>query len=66
MNKNELNGKWFQAKGTIMEKWGKITNDVYDQIDGSYDRLVGKIQELYGITTEEAKKQIDELFEDKK
>ena len=42
----------------MQEKWGKLTNDDLDVIEGKRDQIAGKIQERYGITKEEAEKQI--------
>jgi uncharacterized protein YjbJ (UPF0337 family) len=60
MNWDSVEGKWKQFKGTVKQKWGKLTDDDLDVIAGKQDQLVGKIQERYGITKEEAKKQIDD------
>lgn len=60
MNANQLEGKWKQLKGTAKEKWGKLTNDDWDQIAGKRDQLVGKVQERYGMAQEEAKKKCDD------
>jgi uncharacterized protein YjbJ (UPF0337 family) len=59
MNWDQIEGKWKQAKGAVKEKWGKLTDDDLDVINGKQDVLVGKIQERYGITREEAQKQLD-------
>jgi uncharacterized protein YjbJ (UPF0337 family) len=59
MNEDILKGKWVQLKGTIREKWGKLTNDDVDQIEGRAEQLIGKIQERYGIAREEARRQVD-------
>lgn len=59
MNWDQIEGKWKQAKGTIKQKWGKLTDDDLDVINGQKDKLVGKLQERYGINKEEAQKQID-------
>jgi uncharacterized protein YjbJ (UPF0337 family) len=48
MNKDILEGKWRQIKGSVKAKWGKLTDDDLDKIEGNYDMLVGKIQERYG------------------
>lgn len=58
MNSDQLEGKWKQMKGSVKEKWGKLTDDDLDVIAGKQDQLAGKIQERYGITKEEAQKQI--------
>jgi len=58
MNWDQVEGKWKQMRGSIKEKWGKLTDDDLDVINGKQDQLMGKIQERYGITREEAAKQI--------
>ena len=60
MNSDEMKGKWKQLKGSVKERWGKLTDDDIDVIDGQSDQLIGKIQERYGVAREEAKKQVDE------
>lgn len=60
MNANQLEGKWKQLKGTAKQKWGKLTNDDWDQIAGKREQLVGKLQERYGMAQEEAQKKCDE------
>jgi uncharacterized protein YjbJ (UPF0337 family) len=60
MNADQLKGKWKQAKGSIKERWGKLTDDDFNVINGQHDQLVGRIQERYGIAKEEAQKQVDD------
>ena len=60
MNWDQVEGKWKQMKGTVRQKWGKLTDDDLDVIAGKQDQLAGKIQERYGITKEEAAKQVSE------
>ncbi len=60
MNKDTLKGKWLQLKGEAKNRWGKLTDDELDQIEGDREKLTGKIQERYGILQDEAKKQIDD------
>ena len=60
MNTDQLQGKWKQMKGSIKERWGKLTDDDIDIINGRNEQLVGKIQEKYGIAKEEAQRQVDE------
>jgi uncharacterized protein YjbJ (UPF0337 family) len=60
MNSDQLQGKWKQIKGSVKERWGKLTDDDINVIDGKHDQLVGKIQEKYGIAREAAQKQVDE------
>jgi uncharacterized protein YjbJ (UPF0337 family) len=60
MNSDQMEGKWKQLKGSVREKWGKLTDDDLDVIAGKQDQLTGKLQERYGITKEEATRQIRE------
>ena len=60
MNSDQMKGKWKQMKGSVKERWGKLTDDDIDVIDGQHDQLIGKIQERYGVAREAAQKQVDE------
>jgi uncharacterized protein YjbJ (UPF0337 family) len=60
MNSDQLKGKWKQVKGSVKERWGKLTDDDLDVIDGQHDQLIGTIQERYGIAREAAQKQVEE------
>jgi uncharacterized protein YjbJ (UPF0337 family) len=51
---------WKQAKGTIKEKWGKLTDDDLDVIEGRRDRLEGKIQQRYGFAIDHIRKEVDD------
>ena len=41
MNRQELEGNWKQMKGRVKEKWGKLTDDDLDQVEGRQQVLVG-------------------------
>ena len=58
MNWDQVEGKWKQMKGSVKQKWGKLTDNELDVIAGNQERLIGKIQERYGVSKEEAAKQI--------
>ena len=60
MNSDEMKGKWKQLKGSVRERWGKLTDDDVDIINGQNEQLVGKIQEKYGIAKDEAQRQVDD------
>lgn len=62
MNWDQVAGDWKQLKGKIKEKWGKLTDDELNTIEGNRDRLAGKLQEKYGIAKEEAEKQLHEFL----
>ena len=63
MNKDTIEGNWKEFKGKIQEKWGKLTDDRLDVIEGKRDQLAGEIQQAYGISKEEAEKQVKEFEE---
>ncbi len=60
MNWDVIEGNWKQLVGTARQKWGKLTDDDWEQLAGKKDNLVGKVQERYGITRDEAHAQADE------
>ncbi len=60
MNWDRVEGKWKELKGSVKERWGKLTDDDLNVIGGKKDQLVGHIQERYGIAKDEAQKQVDE------
>jgi len=61
MNEDVLKGKWRQFKGNIQERWGELTNDELDQIDGEREQMIGKLQEKYGYSREKAQTEYDDF-----
>jgi uncharacterized protein YjbJ (UPF0337 family) len=61
MNQDIIKGKWSQLQGKLKEKWGKLTDDDVNQLDGHRDYLVGKLQERYGIAKEKADVQVKQF-----
>ena len=55
-----IKGQWNELKGRVKERWGELTNDDLDRMEGRRDQLVGKIQERYGIAREAAEKQVND------
>lgn len=64
MNQDIIEGKWNEIKGSIQKRWGKLTNDDMDQINGDRIKLAGKIQKAYGLQQDEVEKQLKD-WEDK-
>ncbi len=58
MNADWLKGNWKQIKGTVRERWDKLSDVDLDEISGREEKLIGKIQEKYGIAKLEAKKAV--------
>jgi uncharacterized protein YjbJ (UPF0337 family) len=66
MNEDTLKGQWNQLKGKAREKWGNLTNDDLDVVQGRAEQLVGRIQERYGIERSEAERQVKDFLRDAK
>lgn len=62
MNWDQIEGQWKDLKGTIREKWGKLTDSDYESIAGKKDRLLGKVQERYGFEKERAELEINDFI----
>jgi uncharacterized protein YjbJ (UPF0337 family) len=59
MNKDTIKGKWKQASGSLKAKWGKLTDDDLQEIDGNLEKFQGKMQEKYGMAKDEAEKEFN-------
>jgi len=63
MNEDIIQGNWKKVKGNVQKKWGKITDDELNEINGSREKLLGRIQENYGMVRDDAEGLLNE-FED--
>ena len=61
MNDDEMQGKLKQAKGRIQSKWGELTGDEVERMEGDREELIGKVQEKYGYSREKAEQEVDEF-----
>lgn len=61
MNWDRIEGNWKQFKGKAKQKWGKLTEDDIDKIDGKRLELEGKLQETYGYEKDRARKEVEEF-----
>jgi uncharacterized protein YjbJ (UPF0337 family) len=59
MNWDRVEGNWKQIKGQVQQKWGKLTSDDVDIIQGKRTELAGRLQQRYGLAQDEAERQID-------
>jgi uncharacterized protein YjbJ (UPF0337 family) len=59
MNSDIFKGKWKQMRGQIQQKWGDLTDDDLDRIQGSQTEFEGILQERYGYTKDRAKQEVD-------
>jgi len=59
-NRDEMKGKFDQAKGTVKENVGRAVNDRKMEDEGAADRAGGHLREGYGT----AKRKVGEAIED--
>jgi uncharacterized protein YjbJ (UPF0337 family) len=65
MNWDRVEGNWMQFKGRIFkgriqQKWGSLTNDDLDVIEGKRKELAGRLQQRYGMAKDAAEREIDD------
>ena len=60
LNKDVIRGQWSQIKGSLKEKWGKLSDKDLEKFEGNFDSIKGKLQSLYGYSKERATSEIDE------
>ena len=59
-NKDEVKGKWEQAKGSVKDKLGEVTGDKDMEAEGEVQNAEGEMQEGWG----KAKRKVSEAIED--
>ena len=62
MDWNRVEGDWKQIKGSVKERWGKLTDDDLAVIRGRRDQLEGKLQERYGYAKDRARREIEDWY----
>jgi uncharacterized protein YjbJ (UPF0337 family) len=62
METDVLKGMWKQVRGEAKSKWGKLTDDELDQVEGERDKLLGLLQEKYGYAKVKAEQEINEFL----
>ena len=63
MNKDIISGKWSQLKGKMQAKWGDLTDDDFDVVEGNAQYLSGKLQERYGWDRDRAEREVRDFDE---
>ena len=48
MNQDIIQGKWSQLKGSLKNKFAKLTDDDLSRAEGNRQYLAGRLQERYG------------------
>ena len=62
MTWEEIAGNWTYYKGRFKERWGEITEDKDEILDGEVDQLIGSLQVRYGLTKEEVELELKKFF----
>jgi uncharacterized protein YjbJ (UPF0337 family) len=60
MNWDRVEGNWKQFTGKLREKWGDLSDNDLEKINGRRDQLEGVLQERYGIGRDVARKNVDD------
>jgi uncharacterized protein YjbJ (UPF0337 family) len=60
MNWDQVEGNWRSLKGQAKQRWGKLTDDDLDVIDGKREELVGRLQSRYGKQRDEVERDVDD------
>ena len=59
-NRDEMEGKYNQAKGSVKEGLGRLTGDEEMEAEGTADKMKGNLQEGWGGT----KRKVGDVLED--
>ena len=57
-----LKANWRQLRGKIKEKWGELSDDDLDKVEGQFDQLVGVVQEKYEMSRAKAESEVNEFL----
>ena len=60
MDWDQIEANWKQVKRAIKAKWGKLTDDDLDAINGRRDRLEDAIHLRYGFASDHVRKEVDD------
>ena len=59
MNWQQIQGSWTELKGTVRERWGRLTGSDNAVIAGRREQLIGTIQKRYGLIREDVERQVE-------
>jgi uncharacterized protein YjbJ (UPF0337 family) len=63
MNEDILKGKWLEIRGMVKEKWGKLTDNDFGEIEGRGEKLLGLLQKKYGCIRDKAELEYKDTVE---
>lgn len=64
MNSQVLEGRWTRLRGALQKRWGRLTSDDLEEIEGRRKVLEGKLRERYGFSRHEAREQVNDFMEE--
>jgi uncharacterized protein YjbJ (UPF0337 family) len=63
INENILKGSWKEIKGDLQKKWGQLTDDELDQVQGSAKALEGLMQKKLGFQQDRAQSELNDFLD---
>lgn len=63
---DQVKGNWMQFKGRLKEKWGDLTDDDLDRVEGQRERLAGVIAEKVGEEKMQINRELDRISRESK
>ena len=61
MNWDKFQGSWKEMRGKAQQRWGRLTNDDLDVIEGKREELEGALQQRYGMARDKAQKEVEDF-----
>ncbi|MGH8613695.1 MAG: CsbD family protein [Gammaproteobacteria bacterium] len=59
MNWEQVQGHWKLLKSTVKQKWGNLTKEEINIVEGKREELIGRLEAKYGYTKEKAEAEAD-------
>jgi uncharacterized protein YjbJ (UPF0337 family) len=60
INAQAIQGQWNQFRGLVKQRWGELTDDDLQLLEGNIEQLVGRIQQKTG----EGREAVERFFSD--
>jgi uncharacterized protein YjbJ (UPF0337 family) len=54
-------GAWTQARGEMRERWGALTDNDMQEIEGRREVLIGKLQTRYALSYQDAEREVGDF-----
>lgn len=61
MNNQRIKGNWNEIKGKLKKKYGSLTDDDLQYVDGKEDELLGTLQKKTGKSKDKISEEINAL-----